>query len=99
MALPKFLQPYLASCDISRLEKDDPAVKKELITQILNSGDDKAIRWLFKNFSSSEVKETVRYPQRGVWYKNSLNYWKKILNLWISPSRYKKAIFDLSVNR
>jgi len=99
MALPKFLQPYLASYDISRLNKNDPAVKNELITQVLNSGDDRAVRWLFKNFSPKEIKEVVRRPQRGVWYKNSLNYWSKILDLDISPSIYKKAIFDLSVGR
>lgn len=99
MALPNFLQPYLPSYDISKLNKNQGMVKNEIVTQILNSGDDKAVRWLFKNFSLKEIKEIVRRPQKGVWYKNSLYYWRKILDLDISFPRYKKAIFDLSVNR
>ena len=95
MALPKFLQPYLASYDISLLDKESPAVKKELFTQVLNSGDDQTTRWLFKNYSLEEIKSAVRSPQRGAWFKNSLNYWSKIFGIDIPSSQHRKAILDL----
>ena len=95
MALPKFLQPYLPSYNLSQLRHDFPGVKEEIITQILNTGDDRAIRWLFTNYNLNEIKEAIKHPKKGVWFKNSLNYWAKILNIKTSPSSYKKAIFNL----
>lgn len=96
MALPKFLQPYLASYDLSKLDKDDAAVRQELITQILNSGDDKAVRWLFKTYSKKTIKDVLRRPKRGIWFKDSLNYWQKILGIKISSSLAQKAVFRLT---
>ena len=39
MSLPKFLQAYLPSYDISKMELSDQEDAKEIITQILNYGD------------------------------------------------------------
>jgi hypothetical protein len=96
MALPKFLQPYLASYDLSRLDKNDPAVRQELITQILNSGDDKAIRWLFQTYSKKTIKNAIRHPKRGNWFKDSLSYWQRILGIKIPSSVAQKASFRLT---
>jgi len=96
MSLPKFLQPYLPSYNIEELSLESPSVRRELVNQILNAGDDQAVYWLFKNFSLKEIKNYLFFPQRGVWFKRSLNYWLKIFNLKISPSKYKKAIFNLN---
>ncbi|PIV01220.1 hypothetical protein COS54_01390 [Candidatus Shapirobacteria bacterium CG03_land_8_20_14_0_80_39_12] len=99
MTLPKFLQPYLPSYDVSQLQHNVSGVKKEIITQILNTGDSRAIRWLFNNYSLEDIKEIIRCPQKGVWFKNSLNYWTKILNIKISPFVYKKATFNLNFSK
>lgn len=95
MALPKFLQSYLPSYDLSLLDKDNAAVKREIITQVLNTGDDQAIRWLFKNCSLKEIKKVLHSPQRGCWFKDSLNYWTKILAVKIPPSARQKAVLEL----
>jgi len=95
MGLPKFLQQYLPSYNIKKLSLDSYSVRRELLSQILNTGDDRAVRWLFKNFPLKEIKKSLSSPQRGVWFRRSLNYWLKIFNLKISPSKYEKAIFSL----
>lgn len=57
MALPKFLQPYLASYDLTKLDiKRD---KKLIITQVLNKGNYSALRWLGKTYSQKEMRETI----------------------------------------
>lgn len=96
MALPKFLQPYLASYDISKLDKKDPTVRHELITQVLNSGDDKVIRWLFKTYSQKTIKNALRYPKRGAWFKDSLSYWQRILEVKTPSPFVRKAVFKLT---
>lgn len=79
--IPSFLQPYLASYDLSRLDKNSPAVAKEIITEVLNEGDEKAVNWVFGNYTSVQIREAVSHPQRGVWFEESLNYWSKMLKI------------------
>ena len=81
MPLPRFLQPYLASYDLSKLDVGSKQVKKEVITQILNQGNAKTIRWLFNNMSLKDIIDTLKNPQKGVWSKRSYFYWQKILGV------------------
>ena len=94
MAIPKFLQPYLASYELSRLdiEKD----KDVIITEILNKGDAKALSWLAKTYSQEELREVVSSPIRGLWMKSVLKYWQKILDINIPQDKFKRAILDLN---
>lgn len=93
MALPKFLQPYLASYDLARL--DAKKNKKLIITEILNKGDDRALRWLGKTYSQRETKEAIASPIRGMWLENILSYWRKIFGLQLDRETFKQAILDL----
>jgi len=94
MALPKFLQPYLASYDLSGLDiKRD---KRTIITAILNIGDTQAVKWLLKTYSLSDIKDAVKNPARGVWMKESLNYWRKVLEIKIPQRVSELAVFDLA---
>lgn len=95
MALPKFLQPYLPSYDVTKFDKDAPGVFNEIVTQVLNLGDDKAVAWIFDNYTLGEIKNVVKNPQRGVWNEESLNYWKKILKI-SKVSDYEKAILNIN---
>lgn len=95
MALPKFLQPYLPSYDVTKFDKDAPGVSNEIVTQVLNLGDDKAVAWIFDNYTLGEIKNVVKNPQRGVWNEESLNYWKKILKI-SKVSDYGKAILNIN---
>jgi len=81
MPIPKFLQSCLPSYNVDFLDKNDPLVAYEIITQVLNLGDDKAVSWVFENFTLDKIRDSVKKPQKGVWNEESLNYWKQILKL------------------
>ena len=94
MALPKFLQPYLASYDLSSLDRKKD--KDVIITEILNKGDGQALFWLTKTYTQKEVREVVSSPIRGLWMKSVLKYWQRILDINIPKDKFKRAILDLN---
>ncbi|MEK7168730.1 MAG: hypothetical protein AAB778_01845 [Patescibacteria group bacterium] len=82
MKLPKFLQPYLASYDLDKLDGRSEGVKKEVISEVLNSGSTESVSWIFNNYSVSEIKKVLLNPIRGSWLPTSLNYWQKIFDIY-----------------
>ena len=94
MALPSFLQPYLWSYDIKRMDKSRHKIT--IITSILNLGDEKAISWLFKTYSLSDIKDILKNPRRGMWHKTSLLYWQKILG--VKAPRIVQEIAYINLN-
>lgn len=94
MALPSFLQPCLASYDLSKM---DPQSDKELIiTEVLNKGDDQDIRWLGKTYTQEEIKQVVASPTRGMWLESILAYWLKIFDIKLPKDVFQKAIINLN---
>lgn len=96
MPLPKFLQSYLPSYNLSQMDLNNPDDKREIITQVLNYGDKRGIIWLFKNYNQLEIKKNILKPLRGYWQEKSLNYWLKISNLKIPKILYQVALFSLN---
>ena len=96
MALPKFLQSFLPSYDISKMDLRDPYDKKLIIEAVLNRGTMKDIIWLFKTYSVREIKNVLRHPQRGCWDARVLNYWTKFFGIKLPPIIYEMAIFNLN---
>ena len=96
MALPSFLQPYLWSYDLKRMDKKKH--KDTIITAILNLGDEKAVSWLFKNYSLNDIKRPLKNPTRGIWHKESLLYWQKILGVKAPRFKQELAYFNLDPN-
>jgi len=94
MALPRFLQPYLASYDLKKLDGNHPFVRREIISQVLNLGDDRAVRWLFGNYTSEQIEEAVRNPGKGSWFGDSLRYWSKILEVDVPVGLYQRALVN-----
>ncbi|MCK4386719.1 MAG: hypothetical protein KAV41_01380 [Candidatus Pacebacteria bacterium] len=72
--IPQYLQPFLWSSDISKL--DIRKNKKRIITNILNLGDRRATDWLFGVYNKKEIKEVVSDFLPGEWNKKSLNFWR-----------------------
>ncbi|OGD94886.1 hypothetical protein A3F02_03655 [Candidatus Curtissbacteria bacterium RIFCSPHIGHO2_12_FULL_38_9b] len=70
--------------------------KKLIITEILNKGDDRAIRWLGANYTLQEIKEVVSSPIRGMWLSETLTYWLKILDLKLPEDVLKRSVLNLS---
>lgn len=96
MALPKFLQPYLASYDLAKLNADDSSVSHEIVTEVLNRGDVKAVRWIFEKYPIQKIRSVIKDPTRGTWLKRSLSYWQKIFGVEIPKEKFQRAILNLN---
>ena len=92
--VPSFLQPYLASYELSNL--DPQRDRKLIITEVLNKGDGKALEWLTNNYSKADIKKAISPPTRGMWLNTNLDYWLKVLGTKISKTDYKNAVIDFS---
>lgn len=96
MPVPKFLQPYLASYDTSKLDASDPGVSREIITEVLNRGDSKAVKWVFSTFPTEKIESFIKNPTPGTWLKSSLSYWQRILGASSSSQKFQRAILNLN---
>lgn len=75
--LPRFLQKYFWDVDFSKLDKKN--YPSFIIERILEYGDKRAIKWLFKYFKKFELKEALE-KRRNI-SPLSANYWSLILNI------------------
>lgn len=92
--VPSFLQPCLASYDLSGLDlqKDGDLI----ITEVLNKGDGKALEWLTNNYSKADIKKAISPPIKGMWLDTNLDYWLKVFGTKISKTDYKNAVINFS---
>lgn len=93
--IPQFLEVLLPSYNISKLDLKDTDDQELIIEAVLNKGDEKEIKWLFKMYSLSRIKQVLKNPNRGSWSGRALNYWTKIFNIKVHPIIYEMAIFSL----
>lgn len=96
MVLPKFLESFLPSYDISKMDLYNPYDKKLIIEAVLNQGTTKEIKWLFRTYSQREIKNVLKNPSRGCWDARVLNFWTKIFGIKIHPIVYEMAILNLN---
>jgi len=96
MPLPKFLESFLPSYDISKMDLKNLYDKKLIIEAVLNQGTMKEIKWLFKTYSSREIKNVLRNPLRGCWDARVLNFWTKFFRIKLHPIVYEMAILNLN---
>ena len=89
--VPKQFQRILWSYDINKMDLEGD--KKEIITQVLNYGTWEDLKLLYKLYSEEEIKEVVKNPRRGVWFKKVLNFWTTIFNIQLKKEIWDKAIF------
>jgi len=93
MALPKFLQPCFPSYNVKNLDRN--LDRKLIITEILNYGTERDLGWLTKTYSKKDLEQVLSKPEKGVWLKDVLAYWQKILGLKINRNDFQKAILDI----
>lgn len=94
MALPNYLQTYLASYNVSKLDvKRD---KDVIITEILNKGDEKAMGWLASNYSKDDIKKVISTPIKGMWLKKTLGYWLKIFDINLDKKVFENSLLNLN---
>lgn len=75
--LPKFLKKYFWDVDFSKIDLDRRRIY--VLKRLLEYGDEKAISWMWKNFTPSEIKN-ILYNYRGLSFR-SANFWAVILNI------------------
>lgn len=94
--IPASLNSVLWSYD---LEKLDLKKHKELIiTQVLNYGTWKEVKWLFSIYEESEIREIITHPRRGSWWPKVLNFWLTFLEIEIPEEVYEQAVVRIEPN-
>ncbi|OGZ23900.1 MAG: hypothetical protein A2896_03070 [Candidatus Nealsonbacteria bacterium RIFCSPLOWO2_01_FULL_43_32] len=74
---PRSLKKYFWDTDFSKLNKNSHS--QFIIGRILEYGDERAIKWLFKSFKRSEIGETIE--KRRNMSPLSAHYWGLILSI------------------
>ena len=77
--IPLFIQPFLWSYDVEKLDLLQD--KKRIITNILNLGTVQATKWLFETYSKEDIKEALINPLSGELSKKSINFWGLVLDV------------------
>jgi len=77
MKLPNFLKKYFWDVDFLELKKENHS--RFIIERILEFGDQKAVKWMMKNFGLEEIKKVLR-QSRNLSTK-SANFWRFIFNV------------------
>jgi len=85
------LQSVLWSYNTKDLDLEED--KEYIITQVLNYGTWEDLRLLYKLYPEKEIKEVVKNPRRGLWFKKVLNFWATIFNIRLKKEVWEKAIF------
>jgi hypothetical protein len=94
MKIPGFVATCLWSYDIRKLDLQRD--KGMIITQVLNYGNEKRIKWLYSVYPEDDIKKIVKQPCRGLWFDRVLNFWEKMLNIRIPKKLRQKAIFEIN---
>lgn len=86
--IPAKIKPFLWSYDTKKINKKRD--KKRIITNILNIGNDGALKWLFKNYDKKDIRENIKKPLAGEWNNKSLNFWSLIFGVKPQIKKRKK---------
>jgi len=91
--IPPYITRCLWSFDLNNfnLEKH----KELVITQVLNYGDWQGVKWLYKTYSEEDIKEVIKHPRRGLWFKRVLNFWQIMLKIEVPQEEFQKAVIRL----
>ena len=76
-SLPKFLSHYF--WDIETAGFNPQKRPQYVIQRLLEMGNDQAVRWVRKNFTEEQIKETIR-KRRGFSPK-TVQFWASFLNI------------------
>jgi len=77
--MPRFLKPCFWSYDFRRLDRLRHA--ETVITQVLNYGDWRMVRWLLDTYEPSTMRYVVGHPHRGMWFPQALTLWTMLYGI------------------
>jgi len=75
--LPGFLKKYFWDVEFGKIDLDNRSVY--VLKRILEYGDEKAVRWMWRSFKEEEIKNAL-CNFRGYSLKTA-NFWAFILNI------------------
>lgn len=75
--LPSSLEQYFWDVDFNKIDAEQSA--PYIVHRILDKGNDRAIRWMFKTYDKSLIKEVIM-NRRGFNAKTA-NFWADLLNI------------------
>ncbi len=84
--LPDFLQPFLWSYDIKKLDKNKH--KDLIIKNVLNLGTSEATNWLKKNYTKQEIKQAIKKSVKSEWSPKSINLWSFLYEVYPKETRF-----------
>lgn len=86
--LPAFLKPNFWFVKFDELDKEKN--KEHIIFQILDRGRFEDWQWLFNNYPTSDIRETVGKSLVTAWSKNSISLWEQVLGVKARMTRFSK---------
>lgn len=92
--IPSFIAPCLWSYDVNEISLEDD--KELIITQVLNYGVWRDIKWLYSVYAEDDIRRVVSEPRRGLWFPRVLNFWETVLGVEISENMKERALFKLA---
>lgn len=75
--LPKFLEKYFWDVEFEKIDRK--AYSYDVLTRLLEYGDEKAISWIKRNFTKQHIEDVLLH-YRGV-SPQSANFWALIFNI------------------
>ncbi|MBI2495901.1 MAG: hypothetical protein HYY59_03645 [Candidatus Omnitrophica bacterium] len=94
--VPTFLKPCLWSYDIRKL--DLIANAETILTQVLNYGNWRAVRWALATYEPATIRQVVAHPRRGQWFPQVLNLWTRMYRIRLPSWLVTVAIRDVHPN-
>jgi hypothetical protein len=70
-----------------------------IVTQVLNYGDWRMVRWVLATYAPSTIRYVVSHPHRGVWFPQALNLWTKLYRVKLPAWLKRAAIRELDPAR
>lgn len=92
--LPQSISSILWSYDITSLDIEQD--KEIIITQVLNYGTLKEVKWLLKIYGEDEIKKLVSHPKRGRWWRKVLNFWVTVLDIKMAKRVFENAVIKVN---
>ena len=92
--IPSFIRPCLWSYDTRTLDLVTSA--ETILTQVLNYGDWRAVRWALATYEPATIRHVVAHPRRGQWFPQVLSLWMTVYRVTLPPWLAQVAIRDLN---
>ncbi len=75
--LPGFLKEYFWDVDFEKINQEKS--KLYVIARLLDRGNDRAIKWLFKTYNKDSIKDVI--TNRRGFSARKANFWAEILDI------------------